>query len=142
MKALTICQPYAEFIVRGWKSVENRTWCTSYRGPLLIHAGLSRAFMTAEAMAQHRGRGDFAMAFGALVGVCDVVDCLCPGDLAQKWPTLLVPDHRDHVRGPWCFVLSNVRRFPSPIAHRGAQGLFDVNVAQSLSVEMKIARPV
>ncbi len=42
MKALTICQPYAELIMRGVKRVENRTWATRYKGALLIHAGKSR----------------------------------------------------------------------------------------------------
>lgn len=40
MKALSIQQPWAELIVRGIKDIENRTWATSYRGPLAIHAGL------------------------------------------------------------------------------------------------------
>ena len=39
MKALTIKQPWASLIIYGDKDVENRSWPTSYRGPLLIHAG-------------------------------------------------------------------------------------------------------
>jgi hypothetical protein len=39
MKALSIRQPWAWAIVAGWKPIENRTWQTHYRGPLLIHAG-------------------------------------------------------------------------------------------------------
>lgn len=38
MKALSIMQPWAWLIVQGWKDLENRTWQTNYRGPLLIHA--------------------------------------------------------------------------------------------------------
>ena len=45
MKALTIHQPYAELIRRGEKVIENRTWPTSYRGPLAIHAGGSVKFL-------------------------------------------------------------------------------------------------
>ena len=37
--ALSIRQPWAWLIVNGHKPVENRTWSTSYRGELLIHAG-------------------------------------------------------------------------------------------------------
>ena len=45
MQAITICQPYASLII-GWpamppeilKRVENRTWPTRYRGPLVIDA--------------------------------------------------------------------------------------------------------
>jgi hypothetical protein len=41
MKAsvLSIQQPWSWAIVSGFKHVENRTWKTSYRGRLLIHAG-------------------------------------------------------------------------------------------------------
>jgi hypothetical protein len=37
--ALTVQQPWAYAITVGAKTVENRTWTTRYRGPLLIHAG-------------------------------------------------------------------------------------------------------
>jgi hypothetical protein len=38
MFALTIKNPAAAAIVGGLKDVENRSWITKYRGPLLIHA--------------------------------------------------------------------------------------------------------
>lgn len=39
MKALTITQPWATLIAIGAKRFETRSWPTSYRGPLAIHAG-------------------------------------------------------------------------------------------------------
>ena len=38
MKTLTIHPVWAWAIVHGHKRVENRTWRTAHRGPLLIHA--------------------------------------------------------------------------------------------------------
>jgi len=38
MKALAIRQPWAYLLAHGIKKVENRTWNTKYRGPVLIHA--------------------------------------------------------------------------------------------------------
>ncbi len=38
MKALSVRQPWADLILVGAKDVENRTWWTSYRGRLAIHA--------------------------------------------------------------------------------------------------------
>lgn len=35
MKALTIKQPWASLIVHGIKDIENRTWRTDYRGPVI-----------------------------------------------------------------------------------------------------------
>jgi hypothetical protein len=37
MKCLSIQNPWAPLICAGVKDVENRTWKTDYRGPLLIH---------------------------------------------------------------------------------------------------------
>lgn len=38
-KALSVRQPDAWFLVQGIKTCENRTWSTTYRGTLIIHAG-------------------------------------------------------------------------------------------------------
>jgi hypothetical protein len=43
--ALTILQPWASAIGCGAKRIETRSWSTAYRGPLLIHAGLSKAYL-------------------------------------------------------------------------------------------------
>lgn len=38
MKALTLHQPWASLVAIGVKTIETRSWPTSYRGPLAIHA--------------------------------------------------------------------------------------------------------
>lgn len=45
MKAISIRQPWAWLIVNGFKDIENRSWRTNYRGPVLIHAsqGMTRS---------------------------------------------------------------------------------------------------
>ena len=51
MRALSICQPWAELIARGVKRVENRSWRISekrrlaYRGRMLVHAGKSKDWL-------------------------------------------------------------------------------------------------
>jgi hypothetical protein len=39
MKALTVRRPWANLIMLGAKDIENRSWETRLRGPLVIHAG-------------------------------------------------------------------------------------------------------
>lgn len=39
MKCLSIRQPWAWLLVNGHKDIENRSWKTKFRGPLVIHAG-------------------------------------------------------------------------------------------------------
>lgn len=112
MKALTICQPYAELIARGEKIIENRTWPTSYRGPLAIHAGKSRSWLDPDDLTRYP-----TMSFGAVVAIADLVDCRRLADLSEE-----LQKHA-HAIGPWCFVLANIRRV-GPWTARGAQGLW------------------
>lgn len=123
MKALTICQPYAHLIAIGQKRVENRTWPTRYRGPLLIHAGKSREWLDVQPCSD--------MDFGSVVAVADLVDCIDFNHLFKtamwdkKYPWLR---EHEHTNGPWCWILDNVRRLDDPIEARGAQGLFNLDV--------------
>jgi hypothetical protein len=121
MNALTIGQPYAHLIATGQKPIENRTWFTNHRGLLAIHAGKSRDWLDS-------GEDDVSMmAFGAIVAVARIVACLPKPDRVipswGRWTHLI--DH-EHANGPWCWVLENVRRLNTPIACRGAQGLWTV----------------
>ena len=122
MKAVTVCQPYAELIARGDKVIENRTWPTSYRGPLLIHAGKSRDWLDDE--------DEYLMpnmAFGAVVATARLVACL---DLRVKWwpPQWRHLRDNEHANGPWCWILEDVKRLPQPVSMRGAQGLWEASV--------------
>lgn len=44
MKALTIWQPWASLLACGAKQYETRSWATSYRGPIAIHAAKKNVF--------------------------------------------------------------------------------------------------
>jgi hypothetical protein len=102
-KALTIRQPWAWLIVSGQKDIENRTWKTNYRGPLLIHAASSFAHMSFEEI-EDRYRVKLPtrdkLRRGGIVGICDLVDCVTKH--RSKW-----------FGGPYGFVLRNAkaRRF-------------------------------
>jgi hypothetical protein len=132
MKALTICNPYPALICLPesdprHKRVENREWPTSYRGPLVIHAGKSREWLTAEAMYVYDLAG-VPLVFGAAVAICTLADCIhideieTGGKWDRKYPWLA--DHQ-HAKGTWCFILQDVRPLPKPIPYRGAQGFWN-----------------
>jgi hypothetical protein len=130
MKALTICQPWAELILRGDKRIENRKWPTSYRGQLLIHAGKSRDWLeTCDTLP-----ADFdedALDFGAIVGKVELLDCLPKSKvesmirfgMGREWAW--IPGHV-YAEGPVYWVLGRVWRLAKPIPWKGALGLFTV----------------
>ena len=47
-KALTLKQPWAWLVARGYKKVENRTWTTNHRGRLAIHVSKSDSDLSPE----------------------------------------------------------------------------------------------
>lgn len=116
MKALSVKQPWASLIATGQKTIELRSWPTTYRGPLVIVASASP---DGEALARFRlGH----VPCGVTVAVVDVVD-VRPAHASDEASALDVPAPRDFA---WC--LSNPR--PLPLARiRGRLGLYEVDDA-------------
>jgi len=134
MKALSVLQPWAWALIHGPKRVENRTWRTSYRGPLLIHAGLSRRLfgrgLNLEAVGPERLFVPEAkveallpglppveqLTFGSIVGLVQLVDVCRFEDVGAD----------PFAEGPWCWLLERPQPLAKPIPWRGFPGLFDV----------------
>lgn len=131
LTALTIRQPWCHAILHLGKDVENRSWPTQYRGPLLIHAGASRSRaeyagfqnMLADpecaALLRSRCVDPVCPAFEDLpragfVGMADLVDCV--GDSDSPWWA---------GPGQFAFVLANPRPIPF-VPFKGRLGLFRV----------------
>jgi hypothetical protein len=119
MKALSIRNPWAAAIIHLGKDVENRTWMTTYRGPVLIHTGkiLELDEFGSFWLRQFPGLKvtrefiDLAEVKGGIIGQGDIVDCVTSS--TSKWFT-----------GPYGFVLANVKPLPFRACH-GMLGLFE-----------------
>lgn len=127
MKALSIRQPWAQLIVAGIKPVENRSWPTPVRGPILIHA--SKAFDTeaffwllnnwqsyglppaVDDLLRSKTVSGFPQ--GGIIGTADMVDC--------------VTSHPSpFFGGPFGFVLANAKEI-EPIKMSGRLQFFNVD---------------
>lgn len=119
-KVLTISQPYPDLIMAGLKRVENRTWSTKHRGPLLIHAGRSKNWLGDEPPpAETR--------FGFLLGSVQLLDCLPIEEIRQGLHDKTYPWLREHehAHGPVCWILSSPNPLVEPILFKGMQGIRD-----------------
>ena len=110
--ALTIRQPFASLIISAIKRVENRGWSTSYRGPLLIHAGKG---IDKDAMATHGHLLDGEYPAGAIIGLVDLIDCVQDSD--SEWAE---PDS-------FHWVLANARALREPVPAKGQLGLWTLD---------------
>jgi len=120
MKALSIRQPWAWLILHAGKDIENRTWRTAYRGPLLIHAGKTFDAKGYDYVACSFDQIDLPLPhnlrFGGFVGVATLADCVTESD--SPW-----------FEGPYGFVLAAARDMPL-IEYPGRLGLFDVDESE------------
>lgn len=130
--ALSVHQPWASCIARGWKLVENRSWRppSSVMGrELAIHATRRPAEVVDEVeardlLARYHGVAlprSVRYVHGALVAVVRVVAVVtpdgkgCPREL-RHW----------HVPGQYGWLLADVRRLQRPLEVRGQQGVWPV----------------
>lgn len=117
MKALSIRQPYAWLIVNGIKDVENRTWHTGYRGPVLVHAGKNypkRDHLDDWETWQHFCYPhDRDSMVGGIVGIATITGCV--RESSSKWWI-----------GPVGFTLADAQPLPALIPCKGELGFFDV----------------
>jgi hypothetical protein len=99
-KVLTLTQPWATLVAIGAKKIETRSWATSYRGPLAIHAAkglgpvggkaglyelcMRKLFFSALDVAGYKTGLDLPL--GAIVATCEIVGC---ESIGYEWPDTL-----------------------------------------------------
>jgi hypothetical protein len=158
LQALSIKQPWCWAIVNGSKRIENRTWTTSHRGPIAIHASLQwdkggeRSQVVQSEWDQfvrhlppmncHHGplrKSTAWMEFGAVLAVADVVDvCTAKGDhTACRCGSTWAAPYQCH------WKLDNVRRLREPVPCKGALQLWrlpeDVDAAVRVQLTERAA---
>lgn len=72
MRVITIKQPWATLIIKGYKEYEFRGWKTKYRGEILIHAGKG---IDKEAIKRFEYL-NLTYPKGCIIGKCTITDCV------------------------------------------------------------------
>lgn len=103
MHALSIKQPWAWLIVNGYKDIENRSWQTTFRGQVLIHASKTTdpcpfTVETQLRMGIALPRRDKIERQG-IVGIATIVECVTASD--SYW-----------FEGRYGFVMEGARPLP------------------------------
>lgn len=140
MKTLSLWEPWASLIAFGEKQFETRSWTTSYRGPLAIHA--ARHFTPDESSRCKIEPFKSALARGGIKVPRDFhLGCvLCVVDLVEVYRVEAIRDlvsskerrFGNYNDGRFAWKLVNVRRFKTPVPLRGQQGMFECPVVLPL----------
>jgi hypothetical protein len=130
-QTISLHQPWASLIGRG-KNFETRSWSTSYRGLLAIHAAKTTREMSLcdiEPFGSCLFTGDLALddlPLGAIVSFCRLSACVPTEQL-----TALSEIERafgDYTPGRFAWKLQDIQFLPKPIPLRGRQRMWDVEL--------------
>ena len=130
MKALTLYQPWATLVAIGAKRIETRSWGTSYRGSLAIHAGkhwMDEDLLYTEPFSSYLHEAKIP--FGFVVATCELVDVerIYADSYIPGKPEFMFGDYSI---GRYMWKLEHVKILPEPIPAKGAMGLWEWDEAQ------------
>ena len=114
MKCLSICQPFAELIVQGKKTIELRKWNTKFRGEFLVHA--AKNVLTEDCKRLKISPEEIVT--GAIIGKVNLVD-------VKKYESdkELNKDKKKHhsvsnnTKNKYGFILENPKKLRVPIEY-------------------------
>lgn len=124
VKAITLIQPWASLIVDLRKPWETRSWYTTHRGPVAIHAG---AKVDREAC-ENFGYDPATIPTRAVLGIANLVRCV-----QFLHPDVQPDPYGDYCPGRFGFEMREVKKFAVPISAKGALGFWEWQVPQGLT---------
>lgn len=132
IKALSLKQPFAWLIANGHLLVDDRSWGTQYRGPVLIHASKGLYEEYYQYIKRHTDipiPDKDKLDYGGVVGIARLVLCSKPGEL----PAGISREQRAHFGGVhqeyYGFLFTQATPLPlMPCA--GKLGIFEINIDQ------------
>ena len=120
MKVITIKEPYATLIKNNVKLIETRSWKTSYRGKLYIHASLIKNNKINDEIKMYYNEEDLKM--GYIICKCNLVDCIY---MSESFINNLKKDNYieylcgNYEIGRYAWILKDVKVLKYPIKVKG-----------------------
>ena len=135
MKCLSICQPFAELIVQGKKTIELRKWNTKFRGEFLVHA--AKNFLQEDC--KRMKISSETMVTGAIIGKVNLVE-------VKKYNSdkELDEDRKKHhaetnfTKNKYGFILEDPKKLRVPIEYSGKLNFFEFHPDEIKNNEIKI----
>ena len=128
MKVLSLTEPYATLIKNGIKTIETRSWKTSYRGRLYIHASstkIPKAYRENQALMSLVNINE--LNYGNIICLCDLVDCI---EMTDEFIDEIKKNNNEYVtgiyaKGRYAWILKNIEILDNPIKAKGHLGIWN-----------------
>ncbi len=148
IRGLTLTQPWADLVALGAKRIETRSWSTSYRGLLAIHAATGLGPVGGKAglreicrrpafahalrfMPAEYGKDTPPLALGVIVAVARLakIKATSMALRAEVMAQTITPNEiefGDYSNGRFAWYLNNIHPVPMGVKCKGALGLWEV----------------
>ena len=135
MKCLSICQPFAELIVQGKKTIELRKWNTKFRGEFLVHAAKN----ILEDDCKRMKISPKTVTTGAIIGKVNLVD-VKKYDSEKELKAYKKKHHSisDNTKNRYGFILENPKKLRVPIEYLGKLNFFEFHPDEIKNNDVKL----
>ena len=131
MKVLSLIEPYATLINEKKKFIEIRSWKTSYRRELYIHASQTKIakkdLRIEELMSLVENKN---MNYGSIICKCKLVDCiLMTKEYVENMKSTNYQEYLcgDYQEGRYAWVLEEIESLSQPIKAKGHLSIWVYN---------------
>ena len=122
MKVLSLMEPWATLINEGKKVIETRSWKTSYRGELYIHASSKKIKKSdAHTIELLKLISNVQMGYGHILCKCKLVDCIYMNQefLKKKQKNNQEFLCGEYSLGRYAWILEDIEPLDTPIPAKG-----------------------
>ena len=135
MKCLSVCQPFAELIIQGKKTIELRKWNTKFRGEFLIHAAKNVLKEDCKRMKI----SPKTVTTGAIIGKVNLVDVKkYDSDKELKADKKKHHSISDDTKNKYGFILDKPKKIRVPIEYSGKSNFFEFHPDETKNNDIKI----
>lgn len=131
MKVLSLTEPCATLIKEKKKLVETRSWKTSYRGELYIHASSTKIPKEWKEDTEFMELvKDNSLNFGNIICKCKLVDCIY---MTKEYvENMKKNNHQEYIcgkyeEGRYAWILDNIEPLKNPIKAKGHLSIWNYN---------------
>ena len=134
MKCLSVCQPFAELIVQGKKTIELRRWNTKFRGEFLVHAAKNILIEDCKRM-----KISSSIVTDSIIGKVKLTDVKkYESDKELKNDKKKHHSSSDITKNKYGFILENPKKLRVPIPYSGKLNFFEFHPDEMKNDDVKI----
>ena len=128
MKVISLTEPFATLIKEKKKRIETRSWKTSYRGELYIHASSTRVPKEWKENKELMNLVQEELTFGKIICKCNLVDCI---EMTEEWIDKIKKEQPEeyvcgiYEKGRYAWILEKIEPLEEPITVKGHLGIWN-----------------